>query len=69
LPQQILWNKCHIRCAYFTPNCTWSPNYLVLVLNGFFYWVFLVWQFKCIYISMTTLKVVSQDSDWSVEKQ
>jgi hypothetical protein len=32
LPQQILWNKFHIRCAYFTPNCTWSPNYSVLVL-------------------------------------
>jgi hypothetical protein len=31
LPQQILWNKFHIRCAYFTPNCTWSPNYSVLV--------------------------------------
>jgi hypothetical protein len=27
LPQQILWNKFHIRCAYFTPNCTWSLNY------------------------------------------
>jgi hypothetical protein len=32
LPQQILMNKFHIRCAYFTPNCTWSPNYSVLVL-------------------------------------
>jgi hypothetical protein len=31
LPQQILWNTFHIRCAYFTPNCTWSPNYSVLV--------------------------------------
>jgi hypothetical protein len=31
LPQQILWNKFHIRCAYFTSNCTWSPNYSVLV--------------------------------------
>jgi hypothetical protein len=31
LPQQILWNKFHIRCAYFTPNCTWSLNYSVLV--------------------------------------
>jgi hypothetical protein len=20
LPQQILWNKFHIRCAFFTPN-------------------------------------------------
>jgi hypothetical protein len=33
LPQQILWNKFHIRCAYFTPNCTWSLNYSVLVLK------------------------------------
>jgi hypothetical protein len=24
-------HKFHIRCAYFTPNCTWSPNYSVLV--------------------------------------
>jgi hypothetical protein len=32
LPQKILWNKFHIRCASFTPNCTWSPNYSVLVL-------------------------------------
>jgi hypothetical protein len=32
LPQQILWNKFHIRCAYFSPNCTWSLNYSVLVL-------------------------------------
>jgi hypothetical protein len=32
LPQQIFWNKFHIRCAYFTPNCTWSLNYSVLVL-------------------------------------
>jgi hypothetical protein len=32
LPQQILWNKFHIRCAYFTPNCTWSLNYSVLVI-------------------------------------
>jgi hypothetical protein len=31
--QQILWNKFNIRCAYFTPNCTWSPNYSVLVRN------------------------------------
>jgi hypothetical protein len=31
LPQQILWNKFHIRCAYFTPNCTWSLNYSVFV--------------------------------------
>jgi hypothetical protein len=29
--QQILWNKFYIRCAYFTPYCTWSPNYSVLV--------------------------------------
>jgi hypothetical protein len=29
--QQILCNKFHISCAYFTPNCTWSPNYSVLV--------------------------------------
>jgi hypothetical protein len=35
LPQQILWNKFHIRCAYFTPNCTWSPNYSVLVFQLF----------------------------------
>jgi hypothetical protein len=35
LPQQILWNKFHIRCAYFSSNCTWSPNYSVLVkLSG-----------------------------------
>jgi hypothetical protein len=34
LPQQILWNKFHIRCAYFTPNCTWSLNYSVLVHIG-----------------------------------
>jgi hypothetical protein len=34
LPQQILWNKFHIRCAYFTPNCTWSLNYSVLVQYG-----------------------------------
>jgi hypothetical protein len=26
LPQQILWNKFYISCAYFTPNCTWSPE-------------------------------------------
>jgi hypothetical protein len=32
LQQQILWNKFHIRCAYFTPNCTWSLNYSVLVI-------------------------------------
>jgi hypothetical protein len=32
LPQQILRNKFHIRCAYFTPNCTWSLNYSVLVI-------------------------------------
>jgi hypothetical protein len=32
--QQILWNKFQIRCAYFTPNCTWSPNYSVLVLSA-----------------------------------
>jgi hypothetical protein len=31
LPQQILWKKFHIRCAYFSPNCTWSLNYSVLV--------------------------------------
>jgi hypothetical protein len=31
LPQQIWWNKFYIRCAYFTPNCPWSPNYSVLV--------------------------------------
>jgi hypothetical protein len=31
LSQQISWNKFHIRCAYFTPNCTWSLNYSVLV--------------------------------------
>jgi hypothetical protein len=31
LLQQILWDKFHIRCAYFTPYCTWSPNYSVLV--------------------------------------
>jgi hypothetical protein len=30
--QQILWNKFYKRCAYFTPNCTWSPKYSVLVL-------------------------------------
>jgi hypothetical protein len=29
--QQILWNKFYICCAYFTPYCTWSPNYSVLV--------------------------------------
>jgi hypothetical protein len=34
LPQQILWNKFHIRCAYFTPNCTWSLNYSVLVSDS-----------------------------------
>jgi hypothetical protein len=34
LPQQILWNKFHIRCAYFTPNCTWSLNYSVLVMKA-----------------------------------
>jgi hypothetical protein len=34
LPQQILWNKFHIRCAYFTPNCTWSLNYSVLVYKS-----------------------------------
>jgi hypothetical protein len=34
LPQQILWSKFHIRCAYFTPNCTWSPNYSVLVSDS-----------------------------------
>jgi hypothetical protein len=33
LRQQILWNKFHIRCAYFTPNCTWSLNYSVLVCH------------------------------------
>jgi hypothetical protein len=31
--QQILWNKFYIRRAYFTPNCTWSPNYSVLVYS------------------------------------
>jgi hypothetical protein len=31
LQQQILWNKFNIHCAYFTPNCTWSLNYSVLV--------------------------------------
>jgi hypothetical protein len=35
LLQQILWNKFHIRCAYFTPNCTWSPNYSVIVNLAF----------------------------------
>jgi hypothetical protein len=30
--QQILWNTFYIRCAYFTPSCTWSPNYSVLVV-------------------------------------
>jgi hypothetical protein len=35
LPQQILWKKFHIRCAYFTPNCTWSLNYSVLVKTVF----------------------------------
>jgi hypothetical protein len=35
LPQQILWNKFHIRCAYFTPNCSWSLNYSVLVSSYF----------------------------------
>jgi hypothetical protein len=35
LLQQILWNKFHIRCAYFTTNCTWSPNYSVLVFLVF----------------------------------
>jgi hypothetical protein len=30
--QQIFWNTFYIRCAYFTPNCTWSLNYSVLVL-------------------------------------
>jgi hypothetical protein len=34
--QQILWNKYYIRCAYFTPNCTWSLNYSVLVNYLFF---------------------------------
>jgi hypothetical protein len=29
--QQILWNKFYKSCAYFNPNCTWSPNYSVLV--------------------------------------
>jgi hypothetical protein len=29
--QQILGRKFHIRCAFFTPYCTWSPNYSVLV--------------------------------------
>jgi hypothetical protein len=29
--KQILWIKFHIRCAYFTPNRTWSTNYSVLV--------------------------------------
>jgi hypothetical protein len=33
LLQQILWNKFHIRCAFFTPNCTWSLNYSVLVFS------------------------------------
>jgi hypothetical protein len=33
LPQQILWKTFHIRCAYFTPNCTWSLNYSVLVYS------------------------------------
>jgi hypothetical protein len=33
LLQHIFWNKFHIRCAYFTPYCTWSPNYSVLVLS------------------------------------
>jgi hypothetical protein len=30
-----LWKqiKFHIRCAYFTPNRTWSPNYSVLVFS------------------------------------
>jgi hypothetical protein len=27
--------KFHIRCAYFTPNCTWSLNYSVLVKTVF----------------------------------
>jgi hypothetical protein len=30
--QQIFWNTFYIRCAYVTPNCTWSLNYSVLVL-------------------------------------
>jgi hypothetical protein len=38
LPQQILWNKFHIRCAYFTPNCTWSLNYSVLVFVPTEFW-------------------------------
>jgi hypothetical protein len=29
--KQILGIKFHIRCAYFTPKRTWSPNYSVLV--------------------------------------
>jgi hypothetical protein len=29
--KQILWIKFHICCVYFIPNCTWFPNYSVLV--------------------------------------
>jgi hypothetical protein len=43
---QILWNKFHIRCAYFSPNCTWSLNYsvLVLLLQSF---VLHMWEPSC----------------------
>jgi hypothetical protein len=40
LLQQILWNKFHIRCAYFTPNCTWSPNDSVRTVFGNFLAIF-----------------------------
>jgi uncharacterized protein YybS (DUF2232 family) len=42
LPQQILWNKFHIRCAYFSPSCTWSLNYSVLVFSLAFGYSFAV---------------------------
>jgi hypothetical protein len=28
----IIEQISYIRCAFFSPNCTWSPNYSVLVI-------------------------------------
>jgi hypothetical protein len=33
LLQQILWDQLQFRCAFFTPNRTWSLNYSAFFLQ------------------------------------
>jgi hypothetical protein len=45
-----------MRCAFFTPNCTWSPNYSVLVFfcGGSQLWKQILWikfHIRCAYFT------------------